>query len=89
MMEMKTPAMRFLKMTAPSAAAAKVGTTTAMTKPTHWLWNGIHRNEVLVMQHRSGLAPGSAFQNMKSGIGVSEPCCIDVFDASFSDIAIK
>ena len=39
------------------------------------------------MQHSSVGAPGSAFHSMKSGTGVSEPCCRLVGLASFSDIA--
>ncbi len=40
------------------------------------------------MQQSSVLAPGSAFQSMKSGTGVAEPCCRLVALASLSDIAV-
>jgi hypothetical protein len=39
------------------------------------------------MQQRLVCAPGSAFHSMKSGTGVSDPCCRLVSLASFSDIA--
>ncbi len=88
MIEMKTPAMRLRNTIPPISAARTVGTTIAIAKPNHCDWNGVQRNDVFVMQQRSDLAPGSAFQNMKSGMGVSEPCCMLVLLASFSDIAI-
>ena len=40
------------------------------------------------MQHKSVFEPGSAFHSMKSGTGLSEPCCRLVELASFNDIAI-
>ncbi len=40
------------------------------------------------MQQSDDRAPGSAFHSMKSGTGVSEPCCMLVGLASLSDIAI-
>ena len=46
-----------------------------MTTPNHWAWNGSQRNEAPLMQQRSVGAPGSAFHSMKSGTGVSDPCC--------------
>ena len=39
------------------------------------------------MQHNCVGEPGSAFHSMKSGTGLSEPCCRLVWLASFSDIA--
>ena len=39
------------------------------------------------MQQSSVCEPGSAFHNMKSGTGLSEPCCRLVWLASFKDIA--
>ena len=41
----------------------------------------------LVDAAKIGLRPGSAFQSMKSGTGLSEPCCKLVGLASFNDIA--
>ena len=59
-----------------------------MAMPNHGFGNGVHRKEPWLMQHRSVLAPGSAFHSMKSGTGVADPCCRLVGLASLSDIAI-
>ena len=84
MTETKTPAMRLRKTIVPKPAAITVGTNDGHCEPEPLpLWNGVQRNEVLVMQHNSGVAPGSAFQNMKSGTGVSEAACWLVVLASF------
>jgi hypothetical protein len=71
----RTPEMCFRNMMRPSSVASATGSATPIRMPNHWLWNGIQRNEPPLMQHRSVLAPGSAFHNMKSGTGLSEPCC--------------
>ena len=75
----------FMGLVLPIAIAT--GRIRPIAVPNHWFWNGSHRNEALLMQHSSVGAPGSAFQSMKSGTGLSEPCCRLVGLASFSDIA--
>ena len=87
MIETNTPAMRLRNMMMPSTAAMQTGSTMPMATPNHWFWNGIHRNDALLMQHSSVCEPGSAFHSMKSGTGLSEPCCKLVWLASFSDMA--
>ena len=59
----------------------------AMTMPNHCAWNGSQSHDPGVIQHSSVGAPGSAFHSMKSGTGVSDPCCSEVRLCSFSDIA--
>ncbi|MHC2335571.1 hypothetical protein ACVIW0_004860 [Bradyrhizobium sp. USDA 4454] len=87
MMETNTPEMRFRNTMVPSTSAIRTGKTNPIASPNHSLWNGNQRNDALVMQHSSVGAPGSAFHSIKSGTGLSEPCCRLVVLASFSDIA--
>ena len=87
MIETNTPAMRLRNTIKPSTMASATGRISPMANPNHWFWNGSQRNDALVMQHSSVGAPGSAFHSMKSGTGLSEPCCRLVWLASFSDIA--
>ena len=87
MIDTNTPAMRLRNMMTPSNAATATGSAIPMTTPNHCSWNGIHRNDALLMQHRSVWAPGSAFQSMKSGTGLSDPCAGWSVLASLSDIA--
>src|SRR3979490_75425 len=87
MIETNTPEMRLRNTMTPTMVAMATGSTSPMKTPNHGCWNGSHRNEALLMQHNSVGDPGSAFHNMKSGTGLSEPCCRLVGLASFSDIA--
>ena len=86
-METNTPEIRLRKTMVPRTKAIRTGRISPIAEPNHWLWNGNHRNEALLMQQSSVGAPGSAFQSMKSGTGLSEPCCRLVGLASLSDIA--
>ena len=36
----------------------QTGSTMPIATPNHWFWNGIHRNDALLMQHRFGLRAG-------------------------------
>ena len=87
MIDTKTPAIRLRKITVPSNVASAVGNMTARIAPTHSDRNGIHKYDPFTMQQRSWCAPGSAFQNMKSGITAPLLCWLVVL-ASLSGIAI-
>src|SRR5216683_1604815 len=86
MMETNTPAMRLRNTMVPMIVAIATGSTTPMKTPNHLCWNGSHRNDALLMQHSSVGDPGSAFHSMKSGTGLSEPCCRLVGLASLTEI---
>ena len=88
MIDTNTPEIRLRNITQPMPSATSTGTSSDIPIPNHCSWNGVHRNEPWLMQHKSVLAPGSAFQSMKSGTGVADPCCKLVGLASFIDIAV-